>query len=179
MKTIIKITLCLTFACVVLAGCSAKKEISPPIPSNGQNTYATNQQCIDVIREFEGVVLNAYIGPAGHWLIGYGHKAGVTPEMTITQAEAEAYLKADLNEVETNINRLVKVKVNRNQFSAMVCLAYNIGWGNFSSSTLLRKLNEGDYAEAAEQFLVWRMVDGEVNRHQEKRRARERAIFTQ
>lgn len=179
MKTIIKITLSMIIACAVLAGCSTKQKVTPPTPSNGENNYTTNQQCIDVIKEFEGVVLNAYIGPAGHLLIGYGHKADVTPEMIITQARAEAYLKADLNEVERNINRLVKVKVNRNQFSAMVCLAYNIGWGKFASSTLLRNLNQGDFKEAADQFLVWRMVNGQINSHQEKRRAREREIFTQ
>lgn len=171
--------------CLTLFGCATKKTVAvkpvktaPPV-ATGQNAYTTNQQCIDLIKEFEGVRYKAYVGPAGHWLIGYGHKAGVKQGMSISPKQAEVYLKSDLAEVELNVNRLIKVKVNRNQFSAMVCLAYNIGWGNFARSTLLRELNAGDFAEAADQFLVWRMVNGKVNSHQEKRRAREKAIFTQ
>ncbi len=179
MTKTIKFTLSLFILLFVVTGCSTKKDPPKPVLSNAQNNYTTNQQCIDIIKEFEGVRLKAYTGPGGHLLIGYGHKAGVTANMTITQEQAEDYLKSDLAEVEQNVNRLVKVKLNRNQFSALVCLAYNIGWGNFGSSTLLSRLNQGDFGQAADQFLVWRMVRGKVNRHQEKRRARERALFVQ
>jgi len=152
--------------------------ISPTLPQVGdQNNKRTNQACIDLIKEFEGVVLTAYMGPGGNWLIGYGHKAGVFEGMTITAEGAERILREDLLEVEANVNRLVIPEVNHNQFSALVCLAYNIGWGNFANSTLLKKLNEGDFDEAARQFGVWRMIDGNVSSHLEKRRLQERDIF--
>ncbi len=172
------------FFALLASGCVTKQVDDSPIVSNipsmpisATNNHQTNQACIDVIKEFEGVRLNAYKGPGGHWLIGYGHKAGVFKGMSISQAEAENMLKQDLQLVENNVNRLVKVNINENQFSALVCLAYNIGWGNFASSTLLRKLNSGDFDEAANQFAVWRKVNGNVNSHQVKRRAVERDIF--
>lgn len=164
---------------LTLMACATKPINTPSdneIASSIHN-YKTNQACIDIIKDFEGVRLSAYTGPGGHLLIGYGHKADVFEGMTITPERAEEILKADLIEVEENVSRLVKVKVNENQFSALVCLAYNIGWGNFGSSTLLTELNKGDYAEAARQFDVWRMVNNQVNSHQVKRRAHERAIF--
>lgn len=165
---------------ILASGCATPKKTSVNTSVNARgyiNDYRTNQGCIDIIREFEGVRLAAYYGPGRNWLIGYGHKAGVVEGMTISQKEAERLLKADLLDFENNVNRLVTVKVNRNQFSALVCLAYNIGSGNFANSTLLRELNSGDFKEAAEQFDVWRMVGGEISSHQVKRRAAERKIF--
>lgn len=171
------VTLCIS---LFAAGCASPKKTPVVTSTNSQgyiNPYQTNQACIDLIKEYEGVRLEAYRGPANHWLIGYGHKAGVVQGMTISQQKAESMLKADLLDFEKNVNRLVTVKLNRNQFSALVCLAYNIGSGNFASSTLLRELNAKNLEEAAEQFAVWRMVKGKVNSHQVKRRAAEREIF--
>jgi lysozyme len=144
-----------------------------------QNNYRTNQECVDIIKKFEGVRRNAYKGPGGHWLIGYGHKPNVVEGMTITLEKAEIILKADLVKFEGDVSRLVKVELNHNQFSALVCLAYNIGGGSFARSTLLRKLNSNDFEEAANQFAVWRMVKGQINSYQVKRRATERALFVQ
>ncbi len=144
------------------------------IPAKGQRT---NQECVDIIKAFEGVRLQAYVGPAGHWLIGYGHKAGVRQGMTITQGEAEEFLRDDLREIEKRIGRLVKVNVSNNEFSAMTCLAYNIGWGNFSKSTLLKKVNAQSWAEAANEFPKWRRANGVVSKHLEQRRAVERSLF--
>ena len=71
MKTILKITLSLAIASLVLAGCATKQPPPSATPSIGQNIFTTNQQCIDIIKKFEGVRLNAYTGPGGHWLIDW------------------------------------------------------------------------------------------------------------
>jgi len=141
------------------------------------NQLRTNTQCINIIKKSEGVRYKAYKGPAGHWLIGYGHKAGVQPGMTITAEQAAKYLRADLKHFEQAITRVVKTPINRNEFSAMVCLSYNIGSGNFSRSTVLKELNKGNRKAAADAFLMWNKVNKKVNSHLVKRRKEERALF--
>ncbi|GAC07624.1 lysozyme [Paraglaciecola chathamensis] len=168
-------------ATVLLSGCATQKTSSdlphntPQLTSSAQRT--TNQACIDIIKESEGVRLKAYRGPAGHWLIGYGHKAGVKQGMEINAPQAEVFLKNDLLKIEEQMSKLVKVPVNNNQFSALVCLGYNIGMGNLYKSTLLRLLNKGDYTGASDQFSVWRKAAGKVNAHLVKRRAKEKSLF--
>ena len=118
-----------------------------------------------------------YVGPGGHWLIGYGHKAGVKPGMKISPRQAEEYLKEDLKEIETQVAKMIKVDVSNNEFSAMVCLAYNIGWGRLRKSTVLKRVNEQQWQGAGDAFLMWRMVNGKVSTHLERRRAEERELF--
>ncbi|NBC64142.1 MAG: glycoside hydrolase family protein [Bacteroidetes bacterium] len=141
------------------------------------NLYRTNDACIDIIKESEGLRLEAYQGLSGHWYIGYGHQGGVTEGMTITEAEAEQYLRDDLRAFEENISRLVGVGITGNEFSAMVCLSYNIGSGNFGQSTVLRKVNEEKWDEAADAILMWNKVNGQVNSHLVSRREKERELF--
>lgn len=184
MKTNPLYTLTLTALLLTLSGCASQKspatkkiEPSLEIPSVTQKKSETNQACIDIIKDSEGVRLNAYKGPGGHWLIGYGHKAGVKQGMTINAPQAEVLLKADLLKIENQMHKLVKVPVNNNQFSALVCLGYNIGMGNLYKSTLLRLLNKADYTGASEQFSVWRKAAGKVNAHLVQRRAKEKSLF--
>jgi lysozyme len=103
--------------------------------------------------------------------------AGVSPGMTITTAQAEQILRDDLHEFERNVSRLVKVDVSANEFSAMVCLSYNIGWGNFGKSTVLRQVNRQHWSEAADAFLMWNKIKGNVSQHLTSRRTIERALF--
>ena len=72
---------------------------------------------------------------------------------------------------------MVLVPVNENQFSAMVSLAYNMGSGGFSRSTVLEALNEGDYEQAADNFRNHNRGGGEVIAHLTERREKERALF--
>ncbi|NBC65032.1 MAG: glycoside hydrolase family protein [Bacteroidetes bacterium] len=141
------------------------------------NLYRTNDTCIDIIKESEGLRLEAYQGLSGHWYIGYGHQSGVTEGMTISEAEAEQLLREDLRVFEENISQMVGVGVTNNEFSAMVCLSYNIGSGNFGQSTVLRKVNEEKWDEAADAILMWNKVNGQVNSHLVSRREMERELF--
>ena len=72
---------------------------------------------------------------------------------------------------------MCKVPITENQFSAMVCLSYNIGSGNFYNSTVLKKINNNLPIEAADAILMWNKVNKKVNLHQVKRRKMERALF--
>lgn len=112
-----------------------------------------SQKGIKLIKNFEGCRLKAYKCPAGVWTIGYGHTNNVRPDDVLTQEKAEKLLKIDLIIHENNVDKLVTVPLNQNQFDALVSLEYNIGYENFKSSTLLRKLNKKDYKGAAEQFI--------------------------
>lgn len=93
------------------------------------------------------------------WTIGYGATGpDVVEGLTITLQEAEMRLSMHLNGFEADVTRLVKVPLNSNQFSALVSFVYNLGAGNLSTSTLLKKLNKSDYLGAAAEFQVWANV---------------------
>lgn len=98
---------------------------------------------IDFIKKEEGLVLNAYLCPANVWTIGYGHTNGVKKGDKVTEEQAEDFLVNDLLYSERIVNKMVKVKLNQNQYDALVSFVFNVGSGNFINSTLLKKLNAG------------------------------------
>ena len=88
----------------------------------------TSQNGINLIKQFEGCRLKAYKCAAGVPTIGYGHTAGVKMGQTITQVQAESYLKDDLMKYETKVMKYNdKYRFNQNEFDALVSFAYNIG----------------------------------------------------
>lgn len=87
----------------------------------------TSQTGIDLIKQFEGCVLTAYKCPAGVWTIGYGHTAGVKQGQRITAAQAESYLRSDLEKYEKKVDKYSRYGWNQNEFDALVSFAYNIG----------------------------------------------------
>ncbi|AUG08164.1 lysozyme [Pseudomonas sp. S09G 359] len=97
--------------------------------------------------------------------------------MTITNEQAERMLVNDIGRFEPEIERLVKVPLNHAQWDALMSFTYNLGAANLSSSTLLKLLNAGDYASAAEQFPRWNKAGGQVLAGLTKRRLAERAMF--
>ncbi|HCE7950020.1 lysozyme [Pseudomonas aeruginosa] len=137
----------------------------------------TSQRGIDLIKSFEGLRLSAYQDSVGVWTIGYGTTRGVTRYMTITVEQAERMLSNDLQRFEPELDRLVKVPLNQNQWDALMSFVYNLGAANLESSTLRRLLNAGDYAGAAEQFLRWNKAGGKVLPGLVRRRASERELF--
>ncbi|MEB2870302.1 lysozyme [Pseudomonas rhizosphaerae] len=140
----------------------------------------TSQKGIALIKSAEGLRLKAYPDPGTGglpWTIGYGSTSGVTRNMVITEAQAEQMLAEDLVRFERIVERALCVPVNQGQFDALVSFTYNVGEGNFTKSTLLRKLNAGDTAGAAEQFSRWVHAGGKVLPGLVTRRAAERAIF--
>lgn len=136
-----------------------------------------NEAGLNLIKDFEGCRLKAYLCPAGIWTIGYGHTQGVKPDMVINQLQAERFLKQDLKRFEDAVTSLVKVPITPNQFSALVSFAYNVGTGALYDSTLLRKLNKKDYKGAANEFLRWNKAGGKVLSGLTRRRLAEKDLF--
>lgn len=129
-------------------------------------------------RSFEGLRLTAYADQRGVWTVGYGHTGpGVHAGLRITEAEAEAFLASDLAGAVAAVNRLVTHEVSQNQFDALVDFAYNLGPASLARSMLLRLVNAGDFAAAAQQFLVWDHVDGRVVPGLLRRRQAEAELF--
>lgn len=131
----------------------------------------------EIIKEFEGLELKAYKCPAGVWTIGYGHTKKVSAGDVITEGEADILLALDVQDAESAVNAYVDVDINQNQFDALVSFVYNLGAGNFKSSTLLRKLNQGDYLGAANEFQRWNKAGGKVLRGLVRRRKAEANLF--
>ena len=137
----------------------------------------TSPKGIALIKEFEGLRLKAYQCPGGVWTIGYGHTAGVKPGMLISKAQAEEYLKADLIAFERYLNGL-GLALNQNQFDALVSFIYNVGTGNFSSSTLLRKVRANPQDNSImDEFLRWVYSKGRVLPGLQRRRLAEMKLY--
>ena len=119
---------------------------------------------VNAIKRFEGFRENAYQDTAGVWTIGYGTTEAalgyaVTPGMKMSKSEANTYLREHLqNSYVPTVRRYVKSEITQGEFDALVALVYNIGDGNFSTSTLLRMFNAGDHEGAANQFVRWNKV---------------------
>lgn len=137
----------------------------------------TSPKGIALIKEFEGLRLKAYKCPGGVWTIGYGHTAGVKSGMVITEAQAEEYLKADLIAYERYLNGL-GLALNQNQFDALISFIYNVGTGNFSSSTLLRKVRANPQDNSImDEFLRWVYSKGRVLPGLQRRRLAEMKLY--
>lgn len=137
----------------------------------------TSQAGIDAIKDYEGVRLKAYDDGVGVWTIGVGHTKGVRRGDVITMDQVDEFLRADLEDAEQTVNDRVTVPLTQSQFDALVSFVFNVGSGAFSSSTLLKKLNAGDYDGAADEFLRWNKAGGRVLVGLTKRRISERMMF--
>lgn len=133
-----------------------------------------NAEGLKLIKQWEGFKTKAYKDTGGVWTIGYGHTSAagapkVIPGMRITEAEATEILRRDIDSVEAAVVNSVKVHLNDNQFATLVSFVYNIGEGAFRKSTLLKKLNEGDYNSVPNELMKWvndngKRIQGLVNR---------------
>lgn len=144
-----------------------------------------NAETIEHVKRWEGCKLKAYPDPGSRdgtpWTIGYGHTSDsfmkVHKGLVITQAQADAALVHDLEETAAEVARLVKVKLSDNQFGALISFAFNVGVGAFGKSTLLKKLNAGDYGSVPAQLARWNKNDGKVMEGLTNRRAAEAGLW--
>ena len=138
---------------------------------------------LELIKEFEGFSANAYLCPAKIPTIGYGNTfwqdgRKVRLGEQISKTDALELLEFVANkDFADKIFPLIKVKVSQNQFDAMCSLAYNIGTGSFLKSTLLKKVNAGDFIGASEEFLKWNKSGGKELLGLTRRREREKDLF--
>jgi len=144
---------------------------------------------INLIKKFEGLhrvqedgMISSYRCPAGKWTISWGHCRGVRSGMKINMAEAERLLQEDLSDHGKAVKRHVNVPLTQYQYDALTSFVFNLGEGNFKSSTLLKKLNQGMYDEVPEQLMRWNKarVDGKLVplNGLTRRRAAEAALFS-
>lgn len=125
----------------------------------------------------EGLRLEAYLCPAMVWTIGYGHTRGVKKGDKITKEKALDFLREDVQDSVSAVNRLVKVPLSQGQFDALVDFVFNLGEGALAKSTLLKLLNMGKYEDARKEFAKWNKADGRVLDGLTKRRKAEADMF--
>ncbi len=137
-----------------------------------------NAACVTLVCFYEGLKLTAYQDSVGVWTIGYGHTGpDVRPGLTISRDQAVQLQQTDLNKAATGVDSCVSVSISQNQRGALTSFAFNLGIGNLQSSTLLRKLNAGDFSGAAAEFPRWNKAGGQVLAGLTKRRMAEQALF--
>jgi lysozyme len=144
---------------------------------------------LSLIKSFEGLELEAYPDPGtggAPWTIGYGHTGPeVCKGLVWTNTQVDKALSQDVAQFEQDVTSLVKVQINQNQFDALVSFAFNVGSDidsddvaeGLGDSTLLKKLNAGDYNGAADEFPKWNRAGGKVMAGLTKRRNAERDLF--
>ena len=129
---------------------------------------------LEKLKQWEGLKTKAYKDAGGVWTIGYGHTAAAgTPAphqgMVITEADAESILLKDLTQYEAAVENNVNVKLNDNEFAALVSFAFNVGINAFKNSALLKKLNKGNFDAVPSELMKWvkaggKKLQGLVNR---------------
>lgn len=137
-----------------------------------------SQRGIDLIKRAEGLRLTAYVCPAGVLTIGYGHTGSdVKPEMRITEEQAEKLLWKDTESAQQAVSSFVSVKINQDEYDALVSFVFNIGPTAFVNSTLLRLLNaNADRKVVAGEFSRWVKAGGDkpvlglVSRREEEKK---------
>ena len=133
----------------------------------------TSQTGIKLIESFEGCRLTAYKDSVGVLTIGYGHTSGVKVGQTITQAQAEEYLKQDLSKAESNVNSFnSKYNFNQNQFDALVSFAFNIGSINQLTANGTRSISQ-----ISAKILEYDHDNGKEVEGLTKRRKAEKKLF--
>jgi len=136
-----------------------------------------SQKGIDLIKKFEGCKLQAYLCPAGVWTIGAGHTKGVKKGMVITQQQAETFLKDDIKPIETLLNGM-GINYTQGQFDALTNFIFNLGQGNFKSSTMYKYIvaKKSDL-EITDQMIKWHNAGGKPLLGLKKRRCEEANMF--
>jgi len=145
---------------------------------------------IDLIKKFEGLhrvqedgTVSSYRCPAGVWTAGWGSTYGVKSGTKWTVQECEDRLRADVKKFEDAVKRRVNVPLTQGQFDSLVSWTYNLGEGNLSSSTLLKKINKGLYEDVPSEMMKWNKarVNGELQplAGLTRRRAAEASMFSE
>ena len=115
----------------------------------------TSNKGVELIKGFESLHLKAYLCPAGHYTIGWGHTKGVTPTQRISLTQAEVFLNEDIRTAEACVSNITGL--NQNQFDALVSFVFNVGAPAFRNSTIRRLIvaNSGDTA-IRDEFMRWK-----------------------
>ena len=135
-----------------------------------------------LIREAEGLRTRAYRDSTGIWTIGYGHTSAagapqVVAGLEIAPDEADVILARDVAMFARGVAAAVTAPLTDDQFSALVSFAYNVGLGNFRSSSVLTAVNARDFDAVPRRLALWVKAGGKTLGGLVKRRAAEAALF--
>ncbi|MDX8393693.1 MAG: lysozyme [Mariprofundales bacterium] len=145
-----------------------------------------------LLAQWEGVEYEVYKDSADLATIGVGHlitktelKSGTIELNGVEVPYSERFneqqvmdlLEKDLVRFNKAVNKKVTVDLNQNQFDALISFAFNVGNGNFKSSTLLKLLNKGQYEEVPAQFRRWNKAGGRVVEGLKNRREKEITLW--
>lgn len=108
----------------------------------------------------EGCRLKAYQCSANVWTVGLGHTKGVTEHTKITERQAAEKFVESVAAAERVVNKHITQSPNQGEYDMMVSFVYNLGAGNFTRSTLLKKFNQGDRTGACNEYPRWVFVNG-------------------
>ena len=136
-----------------------------------------SQECIDLVKFFEGFEPKAYLCPANVWTIGYGRTKNVKEGDVVNEMQAERDLLEELEEFGEQVLNTVQVPLLQNQFDALTSWTYNLGVGNLQSSTLLKELNSRKYIAAGKEILRWNKAGGKVLAGLTRRRESEARLW--
>ncbi len=137
-----------------------------------------NNKGLEIIKSSEGLSLKSYLCPANIPTIAYGHTGSdVSLGMTISKGRAEELLRSDLKRFENGVYRLLEIKPTLNEFSAMVCLAFNIGLDGFAESEVLENHNKNKKYDACLKFHNWRRGGEEILKGLVRRRLKEAELY--
>lgn len=150
-------------------------------------SYTTSDEGLALIKGFEGCRLQAYkaVSTEAYYTIGYGHYGPDVEEgMVITQEEADALFRVDLQEFEAYVNKLLNdysIVVTQHQFDALVSFTYNCGpsWSNSSTirTYLLNGITNYSNDQIIQAFSLWNTSGGIVLPGLTIRRRKEAAYF--
>ncbi|HEN3600202.1 TPA: lysozyme [Yersinia enterocolitica] len=125
----------------------------------------------------EGVKYEPYLDVAGVWTVCYGHTGkDIMLGKKYTEAECRALLDKDLRTTATQIDPYIKKPIPDTTRAALYSFAYNVGAGNFKTSTLLYRINQGDIAGACDQLRRWIYAGGKPWNGLQNRREIEREV---
>lgn len=143
------------------------------------------EECYKIWQEFEGLELKAYVDPAtgGEPItIGYGHTGSLSGDkvemgLTITKEQAVEFMKADLLQVWKNLQPLIKVDLNPNQWASLISFSGNVKWTSVKSSSVIKYINAGRLSEVPGRMALYRLGNGKVMNGLVRRRAAEGALW--
>ena len=136
-----------------------------------------SQDCIDLVKFFEGFEAKAYLCPASVWTIGYGRTKNIKEGDELTELQAERDLLEELDEFAEQVLNTVKISLDQNELDALTSWTYNLGVGNLQSSTLLKKLNSGDKNSVPSEMVRWNKAAGKVLAGLTRRREAEAKLW--
>lgn len=120
-----------------------------------------SKNALDLITKFEGCKLEAYQDVRGIWTVGFGTTGpGIVEGLVISQNTANAMLNGHVKEIGLTITEIIGNALPQDCFDAVTCLTYNIGTGNFKTSTMCKLIKEGNLKEAANEFVKWDHAGG-------------------